>query len=69
VHDRHTVPTCEISCPLQSPSFLNSRERVPRIVFQQDELFIGPCADVGGQGAIIGPEICVRPVDHREGPF
>jgi hypothetical protein len=31
-----------------------------RIVFQKDELFISPCADVGGQGAIIGSEIRVR---------
>ena len=38
-----------------------------RIVFQQGELFIRPCADVGGQGAIVLPEIRVRAVDHYGG--
>jgi hypothetical protein len=37
---------------------------VLRIAFQQGELFISPCADIGGQGAIIVPKIRVRPVDH-----
>jgi hypothetical protein len=49
----------QISCPLQG--------RVPRIAFQQDELLVSPCADAGGQGAIIVPEIRVRAVDHCAG--
>ena len=40
---------------------------VLRIVFQQSELFISPCTDVGGQGAIVVPEIRVRAVDHYAG--
>jgi hypothetical protein len=34
---------------------------VTRIVLQQGKLFISPCADVGGQGTVIVPEIRVRP--------
>jgi len=40
---------------------------VLRIVFQQGERFISMCANVGGQGAIVVPEICVRAMDHYAG--
>jgi len=33
---------------------------VLQIAFEQREMFISPCADVGGQGAIIAPEIRAR---------
>jgi hypothetical protein len=50
--------------PVAVAEFFELQGRVPRIVFQQGELFISPRADVGGQGAIVIPEIRVRPVDH-----
>ena len=47
--------------PVAVAKFLKLQGRVLRIVFQQGELFISPCADVGGQGTVIVPEIRVRP--------
>ena len=40
-----------------------------RVVFQQGELFIRPCANVGGQSAIVAPEIRIRAVDHYRAPL
>jgi hypothetical protein len=40
-----------------------------RIVFQQGELFFRPCANVGGQGAIVVSEMRVRSVDLYRVPL
>ena len=53
--------------PVAVSDFFELQGRVLRIVSQQSELFISTCADVGGQGAIIVPEIRVRAVDHYAG--
>jgi len=49
--------------------FLELQGRVQRVSLQQSELLVSTCADAGGQGAIIAPEIRVGAVDHYAGPL